>query len=121
MQVFNEDDYPEFDEIKKELCLSQNKICESKTLYKYYLDKYIKDYNSGYYGDWDSFYFHYKLKIVDFLKKIKYNDDKKCKKLKNNLILKKFIRNNLDHYLYKPNGLRYHLVKNHFDLSLIDS
>ena len=121
MQVFNDNDYPEFDEVKEELLLFQNKICKSKTIYNYYLDRYIRDYNSGYYGDWESFYIHNIFEILDYLKEINLKCKRKCKILKDNLILKKFFRDNINHYLYKPNGLRYYLIKSHFDLSLIDS
>ena len=117
MQIYNERHYPDYNQVKLELLTFQRNICKSKTIYQFYLDKYIKNFNDGYYGTWEIFYNQYLYKIMEYLKYVHKNTMLKCKIIKNKLIIKKFIRNNLYHYLYKPKGIRYKKIQNHFNLS----
>ena len=118
MQVYNDADYPDFNDIKKELFIFQKNICESKILYQYYINNYVKNYNNGYFGTWYIFYNHIIYNLLNYLKIIHNNYMSKCKIIKSRLIIKKFIRNNIYHHLYKPDGLRFKQIKNHFDLLL---
>ena len=115
MQIYNDRDYPDFEEIKLELFKFQKKVCNSKTLFEYYLDKYIGNYNKGYFGTWDIFYNQVLYKILTYLKDIHIQKKNKCKIFTNRLIIKKFIRNNLNHYLYKPGSIRFKSTKSNFE------
>ena len=111
MQIWYEDSYPNKTEVKEIIQKYFKNI--NPYLFNFYFEKLSIECNE-YYGDWENFYYVNVYDIINTINKNLLEYKTRSSKILNNLILKKFMRDYINYCKYKPNGLEFDNIKEHF-------
>ena len=112
MQIYNEADYPTTDYVKYLLKKNFNQV--NPVLFDYYFTIIVDPYK-GYFGEWEEFYYVTYYELESKLRNKLIKERIKLDKIAKHLVIKKFIRNFINYWLYRPGGRGYKLAKKHFN------